>query len=280
MEETPLLKLKMDVVFKAIFGSEVSKEILESFLKSVLNIPNETKISLTIIDPSTKSEKKNDKTAILDVLVETEEEIINVEIQLDKDPSMVDRIVYGISKTVTNQKFKGDDYKLKKVVAIVITGYTLIETHTDYHDTFNYHSEKTGHTFSKSTEIHTLELKKLPPEDDGTMLWNWLKFKNSEERGEFEMLAQKNKEVGQAVSILKEISKDEALQMLAHNRAMAEWRDSARLLDAKAEGKLEEKRETALEMMKKDFALETISEIIKMPLTWLEELVNKEEDIQ
>jgi len=124
---------------------------------------SETKISITILDSSTKFEKENDKTEIIDVRVETNGEIINVEIQLDKDPSMEDRIVYGISKTVTKQKFKGDNYKLKKVVVVVvITGYNLIETHEDYHDTFNYHSEKTGHTFSKSTEIHTLELKNCP----------------------------------------------------------------------------------------------------------------------
>ena len=271
MQEKPLLKPKIDLVFKTIFGNELNKEILESFLKSVLSIPSEDKINIAILDPSTKSEKENDKTAIIDVRVETNGEIINVEIQLDKDPSMEDRIVYGISKTVTNQKFKGDNYKLKKVVAIVITGYNLIETHEYYHDTFNYHSEKTGHTFSKSTEIHTLELKKLPDIDDGTMLWNWLKFIKSEERSDFEMLAQKNETVSKAVSILKEISQDEKLRQRAHNREMAQLRERAMVIEAKKE----EKEKTVLAMLKKDFDLNTIAEIVEMPVEWVQDLKNE-----
>ena len=287
MEDKPLLKPKMDLIFKAIFGREVSKEILESFLKSVLNIPVETEMDIVIIDPSTRSEKEDDKNSIIDVRVETSSEIINVEIQLSKDPSMNDRVIYGISKTVANQKFSGDDYKLKKVVAIVIAGYDLIKTHKHYHDTFRYHSKKTGHTFSESTEIHTLELKKLPDIDDGSMLWNWLKFIKSEERGEFEMLAQKDVTIGKAVSILKDISMDEALRMQAHNREMGELREKAIRLENKRkikeaeirgtergieQGNLSKAKETAITMLEKGFDKPTIAEIIKMPIEWVEEI--------
>ena len=86
MEEKPLLKPRMDLIFKAIFGSEKSKKILESFLKSFLNIPE--KINISIIDPNTKSEKEDDKTSTLDLRIETDFEIINVEIQLSEDPSI------------------------------------------------------------------------------------------------------------------------------------------------------------------------------------------------
>ena len=220
MEDKPLLKPKMDLIFKAIFGTENNKEILESFLKSVLDIPVENEVSIHITDPSTKSEKEDDKTSTLDLRIETEYEIINVEIQLSEDPSMRDRVIYGLSKTITNQKFSGDDYKLKRVVAILIAGYKLINSHGEYHDTFNYHSKKTGHTFSKSTEIHTLELNKLPDKDDGTMLWSWLKFIKSEERRDFEMLAQKSEMVGKAVSVLKKISADEAMRLTPEEAAI------------------------------------------------------------
>ena len=309
MEEKPLLKPRMDLIFKAVFGSEKSKEILKSFLKAVLNIPE--KISITIIDPNTKSEKEDDKTSTLDLRIETDFEIINVEIQLSEDPSMTDRVIYGISKTVTNQKFRGDDYKLKKVISIVITGYNLIDSHNNYHDTFNYHSKKTGHTFSNSTEIHTLELKKLPDADDGTVLWSWLKFIKSEERRDFEILAEKNKMVGEAVSILKEISADEAMRMRAYAKEMGEWRDrairienekrriesenmmrEAEMIFMKAketemkaketekkakiegtlEGELKSKTGIALKMIGDKIPIEVISKYIDMPIDWVEDL--------
>ena len=121
---TELLKSKIDLVFKAIFGSEQSVDILESFLCAVLNIPSTKQIRITIKDPFTKLEKINDKYAIIDLVIETEDEIILTEIQLNHDPAMTDRILYGLSKTITNQKNQGDGYQLKKVVAIVITDYT------------------------------------------------------------------------------------------------------------------------------------------------------------
>ena len=174
----------------------------------------------------------------------------------------------------------------------------------EYHDTFNYHSKKTGHTFSNSTEIHTLELKKLPETDDGTALWSWLKFIKSEERKDFEVLAEKNKMVGEAVSILKEISADEAMRMRAYAKEMGEWRDRAIRIEAanklkeatnklkeaekkvreaekrakevekraNIEGKLEGKLETALEMIKDGIPIETIAKYSKMPIEWVKNL--------
>ena len=271
-EEQELLKPKTDVVFKAIFTSEKGIEALESFLRAVLNIPLDKPIKIKIINPITNAEKKDDKTSIIDVRVETDKEIINVEIQVNSDPTMRDRIVFGVSKTVTNQKTKGENYKLKKVISIVITGYKLIQEHQEYHDIFNYASLKTGCTFSKSTEIHTLELPKLPKEDDRTMLWNWLKFIKSEKKEEFEMLAQKDSGIDQAVSILKDISQDEAMRMLAHNREMAEWSLNGRLQATKEEGLEQKAHETAVELLKMGLSLENISQAVKMPIDWVEQL--------
>ena len=106
------------------------------------------------------------------------------------------------------------------------------------------------------------------------------------------MLAQKDSGIDQAVSILKDISQDEAMRMLAHNREMAEWSINGRLQAAKEEGReegieqglelgleqgiglgLEQKaHETAVELLKMGLSLENISQAVKMPIDWVEQL--------
>jgi len=277
----PLLKPKNDLIFKLIFGKQENADILTSFLQSILDIEPKDYVGLTIIDPQSKIDKPNDKTTILDIKLETKQGFINIELQINPYASMEDRIVYGISKTVTNQLTKGSEYNLKKVISIVITDYVLIKGHNIYHDIFRYHSEKTNHTFSYSTEIHTLELPKLPQKEDNSMLWNWMQFVKSEKLEEFEMVAQKAPQINKAVAILKELSEDEATRMLAHSREMAEWDRVAGLRNArnegmqegKKEGLQEGKKETALEMIKDGLNIKTISKYVNMPIEWVESLM-------
>ena len=273
-----LLKPKNDLIFKLIFGKQENSDILTSFLQSILDIDTEDYVGLTIIDPQSKIDKLNDKTTILDIKLETRQGFINIELQLNPYTSMEDRIVYGISKAVTNQLTKGSKYNLKKVITIVITDYILIKEHNIYHDIFRYHSEKTNYTFSRSTEIHTLELPKLPQEEENSMLWNWLQFVKSEKLEEFEMIAQKAPQLNKAVAILKELSEDEAMRMLAHDQEMAEWDRVASLRNARQEGKQEGrqegKREIAMEMIKNGLNIDIISKYINMPIDALEKLLN------
>ena len=79
----PLLPVKSDFVFKLIFGDQRNVDVLEAFLKSVLDIPDAEYDRLTIVDPHVKKESEDDKFGILDVKVHTVSgSIIHVEIQL------------------------------------------------------------------------------------------------------------------------------------------------------------------------------------------------------
>ncbi|MCL2051894.1 MAG: Rpn family recombination-promoting nuclease/putative transposase [Lachnospiraceae bacterium] len=72
-------------------------------------------------------------------------------------------------------------------------------------------------------EINTLELEKLPKVEDGTKLWNWLKFLSSENEEDFEMVAEKNPQIKNAVARLAEISSDEQTRRLYESRHKMEW---------------------------------------------------------
>ncbi len=111
-----------DYVFKLIFGDKRNVDVLEDFLKSILNIPHDEYDSLTIIDPHLKPEEKGDKFGILDVKVNTKNGmVINVEIQVMDVPDMPQRVLFYISKMITEQISAGQDYDtIKNVISIII----------------------------------------------------------------------------------------------------------------------------------------------------------------
>jgi len=217
----PLLPVKSDFVFKAIFGDQRNVDILTDFLKSVLDIPDEEYDRLTIVDPHVKKVSEDDKFGILDVKVHTKSgSVVHIEIQLQVIPEMKARAIYSQSKLVTEQMSSGQKYSvIKRVVTIIITDENFIPGE-QYHRQFRNRTED-GMEFSDLTEINTLELRKLPPNDDSTDLWWWMKFIKSDDEEVLDMLAQRSPQMRKAVGVLKELSADERTRMLYERREMA-----------------------------------------------------------
>ena len=237
MENKPLLPVKSDFVFKLIFGDHRNVDILGGFLKSILDIPHDDYDHLTIVDPHVKKETIDDKSGILDVKVHTKSgRIIHVEVQLWFIPEMKERCIYYQSKMVTEQISSGQDYSvIKKVVSIIITDYILIDENKDYHNQFRYRT-KGGMEFTDLMEINVLELSKLPAQTDSSDLWYWMKFINTENEEEIDMLEQRNPQMSKAVGVLKELSADERTRMLYEEREKAR-RDIASMMGgARREG--------------------------------------------
>ena len=80
---------------------------------------------------------------------------------------------------------------------------------------------KPGVEFSDISEIHTLELRKLPEGTDGTILYDWAKFIAAETEEELTMLAERNPQIGKAVVKLRELSADERARDLYERREKA-----------------------------------------------------------
>ena len=89
-----------------------------------------------------------------------------------------------------------------------------------YHHQFRYRTED-GIEFSDLVEINTLDLNKLPPDDDSTELWYWMKFIKTDDEEVLDMLAQRSPQMRKAVGVLKELSADEVTRMLFEKREMA-----------------------------------------------------------
>ena len=124
-----LLDPKVDFVFKNIFGSEKNPEILISFLNATLKPKNKI-TSVKIKGTDIAKQFIEDKYSRLDVKATTSnDETINIEIQLKNEHNMIKRSMYYLSKMYEEQLGEGDDYsKLGRTVCINILNFKYLKT--------------------------------------------------------------------------------------------------------------------------------------------------------
>jgi predicted transposase/invertase (TIGR01784 family) len=216
----PLLNIKVDYVFKLIFGDQRNTDILAGFLKAALNLPEAEYDSLTIVDPHLKPEFEGDKAGVLDVKVHTKTGIgINVEIQVSVYSGLRSRFAEYAAKMLAEQIKRGEHWsQAKRVIGIFIVNDILIPEEKGYYNSYALLNRKTGTEFTDLIEINTLELPKLPEQSDGTVLWDWGHLFLSETEEELNMVAEKDPVIKKAVGTLMVLSEDERERLLAESR--------------------------------------------------------------
>jgi predicted transposase/invertase (TIGR01784 family) len=240
-----LMLPKIDVAFKLLFGDERNKDILADFLNAVLpELADEEIEELDILDPHLKREFSGDNLEILDVKVRTTSgKTIDVEIQICPIPEMRSRISYYQANMITEQIGKGGRYgDLKRVISIIITDYDFIPESKKYHTVFRMLEAEEYFPFNDLMEIHVLNLKRLP-EDEDSKLANWLRFIDAEEEEEFTMAAGKNPKIGEAYDRLQVMSKDKANRMIYEARLKAQRDEYSRIEGALRQGREEGREE-------------------------------------
>ena len=224
------LSPKSDLIFKLLFGNIRSVDLLTDFLKAVLRLPADEYDEVTIVDPHLLREYEGDKLGILDVKVKTKsKKVIDIEIQVLPSPQLKQRVIFYTSKMVTEQVGIGENYQnIKRVISIIITDYSLIPDSLKYHHRFVLFDPENGVEFTDVIEVNILEMPKLPKVEDGTELWNWLKFLSVERKEDLDMIAEKSPQVKRAVARLMELSNDERTRLLYESRQKMEWDNQAR----------------------------------------------------
>jgi predicted transposase/invertase (TIGR01784 family) len=210
-------------------GSEGSKDLLTDFLLAVLNIsPNELE-DITIANPFLLQEYKGDKLGILDVKLKLKTgKIINIEVQVDPMPFMESRILFYVSKLITEQINESEQYeKIKRVISIIITDHPLIKQSDKYHHHFGLYDIESGVLLTDVLEIHTLEVpkaRKLNECNEKADLLNWMKFFDAKTEEDLNVLAQKSPVMKKASLRLMELSADEKARQIYEAR-LKEQRD-------------------------------------------------------
>jgi len=195
-----------DYAFKQIFGEQQNIENTKAFLKTLLDVPEAEYDRLTVVSPNLGSILKRGKKGIVDIRLTTKSgKVIHIELQVEKRKNMRNRIIFYLSKNLSDQLRWGDKYeKLHQVISIVICDHDLLEEEDYYHTEYGMKNDK-NHYFTDLQKLIILELPKLPETEDSA-IWPWLKFLKCKKMEEYKMLAKKYPELEKPVYCARKMS--------------------------------------------------------------------------
>ena len=169
---------RIDFAFKKIFGNENAKEVLISFLESLLGLEGDRRIvELTILDPYLAPKIRAMKHSVLDVKCWDHRGVSYiVEMQVQKVAAFLKRIQYNAAKAYAHQIERSEEYpKLNQVIAITITDFSLFDGFDHCVSRHESRETITGETYLQDILHFFIELPKFKrslQELDGVLdLW-------------------------------------------------------------------------------------------------------------
>lgn len=231
-----VISAKLDIIFKKIFTE--NEDMLQSFVASMLDIPQESISEIKITNPELPPESASGKFSRLDLNMKVDDKLVNVEIQVKNDNDYRDRTLFYWAKLYTSELKSGEDYgELKQTITINIINFNMFDRN-DYHTEIAAMIKGTNEVFSDKMGIHFFELKKVgkkPNPDNSRELW--LQFINADSEEEFEMISQTNVPIIQkAVRVIYDMSEDTKIKEAARMREKALHDEASALKNAKNEG--------------------------------------------
>ena len=218
-----IIKLKLDVIFKAMFGREGCEDILADFLSRLLEIPRQSIKQIIMDNVELIPDNYADKFCRVDLKMQVDDRLVNVELQINNEEYFRERTLYYWSRIYGSELKSGEDYdKLKETICINIVNFNLFDC-SEFHSHFKIMEKNRHEVLTDKFGIHFFELKKIgkKPDKDNPMEL-WLHLINAETEEELDMLENANvQEINKAILILRELSADE------HMRQIAEMREKA-----------------------------------------------------
>ena len=171
---------KNDIAFKKIFGDKNHKNILISFLNSILDFKNEKIIvDVELANPYQVPRIPDLKETILDINATNKNgETFIVEMQKKDLGDFTKRSLYYTSKAYISQLPKGQDYsRLKKVYFIGILNFNIFEN-KNFISRHLIVNQETDTQDIKDFEFNFIELPKFKKElkELNTLLDKWVYF--------------------------------------------------------------------------------------------------------
>ena len=262
-----LLSPVNDHVFKRVFGKHL--RVLAGFLSAVLEMPIDAS-DIRVLDPNFRAERDDDKLGVLDVKVETRNGLIDVEVQVQPHLHLKKRLLYYTARMFVEQIDKGQNYgKLTRAVSIMIVDFELIKTDSAFHHRYRLYDRKNDVEYSDALEINVLEIPKVQ-KDETSPVSRWLRFFAAQTEDEFMSLAQTSPAMEEAWGVIKELSADERERLLAEDREKTR-RDKAAyyetgLVEGRAEGRMEERKNLVANMLAQGVSPEQISSFTGLTL--------------
>lgn len=233
-----IVKMKLDIIFKAIFAKEENEDLLHSFLSSVLEIPYESIKKIIVQNSEILPETITGKFSRLDLKLQVDDKLVNVELQVKNESDFKDRALFYWSKMYNGELKSGDEYgDLKQSISINIINFNMFDC-PEYHSLFKVMETTRHEVLSEKCAIHFFELKKVNKKvNKDNRMELWLQLINAESEEELDMLKETNvSEIQKAVMIIHKMSDDEKIQEAARLREKALHDEATALGHARREG--------------------------------------------
>ncbi len=157
------INLRNDIIFKYVFASRNSEDILISLLNAVfLDSGQEQIAGIEYINPFNAKERPDDKSTILDIkAVDSKGRQYNIEMQVQNEHHFTQRIIYYNSRLLTEQLAESQGYdKLNKTISIIFTDFVLLKKEKSLHNIYRLLNVKSHKELEDLVEYHFIELPK------------------------------------------------------------------------------------------------------------------------
>ena len=131
----------------------------------------------------------------------------------------------------------------KKCIGINILDFKYVKETERFHTIYHIREDSENICYTDIMEWHLIELPKLPKTEDGTVLYDWIRFLKAEKKEEFDMAASSNEYIREAVDTLEIISQDEQKRLEYNARQKALWDYNTLMAENYIKGKAEGRAE-------------------------------------
>ena len=281
----------VDFCFKELMNNE---KVRKGFIAAVLGKDPAQIRRTTLIPTELRKDSPDDKLGILDVMVELEGgEKLNMEMQVPYFEYWPSRVLFYECKVYTGQIRKGESYEvLKPCIHVSILDFIHFPQDNRCYRKIAFCDVETGEQYTDLMELHILELKKLPEEDQNEEgVIRWMRFLSGKNQKEFEDMAGKDEYIEEAYNELKRLSLDEKkrLEYEARERALLDYNTQMRSAERRGEkrgieigekrgielGEQSAMKRLVIKKLEKGTALEEIAEILEMDISEVSEIAEE-----
>ncbi|MDR0328129.1 MAG: Rpn family recombination-promoting nuclease/putative transposase [Planctomycetaceae bacterium] len=288
-KDDPIITPTTDLFIASLWSAPKNEPILCSLLSGVMTDCGQPPVAkATVLNPFNIQEYAIDKRIILDVRVEDAKgTFYNVEVQKVAETDFLERMLYGWAETYGSQLLWGEGYEeLCPVRSIIITEFPIFPSLKWLHAVFELRArENPDVLFSDHCQMHVLRLgdllrNKLAGLDQlGLDLQRWMQlwiYGSKLEDDKMSTMLEDSPAVLQAYEEFKRFVSDPVMRERV--RARERFLNDERLKiggarrEGRAEGRAEEKIETAQNLKRLGVPITTISEATGLSVSEIERL--------
>ncbi len=236
-----------DYLFKNIFGNPERKEILLSFLNSVLSDGDETDVitEVELADREVDPKYIADKLYRVDIRAKTSDgTIVDIEVQTSDEKNIDKRSLCYWGRLYGNQLEEGQNYsQLRPTIMINVLGFSYFEG-PEYHNKYRIMNCRTGKPLNDDLQIHFIEVPKWDSlsRKSRNQLERWLVFISNKHPKEVEEIAMTDAAVKSALEAEEKFLSVEAERYLYEMREKAYYDYKSGMYSARQDGIEQERR--------------------------------------